>query len=63
MSSSAFLITQTNPTAGRFVPPGDVRGNPTAHFVNHLGVVRLGFCVTIGAFWKSKEMNRCLVMM
>jgi len=26
MSSSAFLITQTNPTAGRFVPPGDVRG-------------------------------------
>jgi len=26
VSSSAFLITQTNPTAGRFVPPGDVRG-------------------------------------
>jgi len=26
MSSSAFLITKTNPTAGRFVPPGDVRG-------------------------------------
>jgi len=26
MSSSAFLITQTKPTAGRFVQPGDVRG-------------------------------------
>jgi len=26
VSSSVFLITKTNPTAGRFVPPGDVRG-------------------------------------